>query len=116
MCKARKDELYENLDKQLINFKTNYGYYKTKLERYFNPSSADDLILTKDKIIEKINNCSETEDLDLLIKNIKDEMEENQTMATVDNWQEYVMSGFKDAAATIRDQAKQLPVSKFNNF
>mmetsp|Transcript_24780 Transcript_24780/g.21985 ORF Transcript_24780/g.21985 Transcript_24780/m.21985 type:complete len:385 (+) Transcript_24780:92-1246(+) len=116
LCKARKDEVYESLDKQLINVKANFAYYKSKLDRYFNPDATEDFIMNKSKIIDKINNSEVIEDLDLIIKNIKDDMQENEKLAEATDKKQEIKNALSEAAKELQVQMKDLPKTIFFNY
>jgi len=82
MCAEVQAEMFENLDKQYINLKSNYDYYRSKINRYYKSETSgkddeDELILSESKIYEKINECDTIDDFEVLIKNILDDFEEH---------------------------------------
>jgi len=53
--------------------KANFAYYKSKVNKYFSSDEKEE-VPTKGAILEKLNGFTKIEQLDLYIKNVKDDM------------------------------------------
>lgn len=75
ICKAKKLELFKSLDDQYENLRANFKYYQEKLDKYFG-KSEDSSYPSKEAIYQRVNECKTYDDLDNVIRTLKDDMME----------------------------------------
>mmetsp|Transcript_7338 Transcript_7338/g.6682 ORF Transcript_7338/g.6682 Transcript_7338/m.6682 type:complete len:266 (-) Transcript_7338:381-1178(-) len=121
MCAEAQAEMLENLDRQYINLKSNYDYYRSKINRYYKSETSgkedeDELILSESKIYEKINECETIDDFEVLVKNILDDFEENEGLKNETNKLAAIKDSMKTLNEDIKAQLKAIPTTVFNEI
>mmetsp|Transcript_10266 Transcript_10266/g.8815 ORF Transcript_10266/g.8815 Transcript_10266/m.8815 type:complete len:132 (+) Transcript_10266:484-879(+) len=94
--------------------KSNFIYYKSKLDRYFNPDAQDEYMMSKSKIVSKMNDCNSIQELEVLIKNIKDEMEEEENLKSSPDRKKDIMEAMTEVSKVMKDSCTNLPKSVFH--
>jgi len=116
LCHTKKEQISQALDKQFNNLKANFAYYKAKLDKYYNSNENDDTLPTKEQLYEKINNCSTVDDLELLIKNIKDDIMETNGFKDSKTKIAELRQGMKELSLLLKEQTTNLPRVVINDF
>jgi len=113
-CSSQKEEAFQLLDKQVITLKLNYSYYKSKIDQYYGSDSEDKSSLTdKEVLIEKINKCQDTNEMEVLIKNIKDDIQEASNKQDGETKILEIKKGLLEICEELTRQSDSLPKSKF---
>lgn len=112
---TKKEEIFRSLDKQLISLKLNYEYYRSKIDRYYG-KEKDDLNPDKATLLERINQCKNTNELEVLVKNIKDDILEATTYKDPSIKMNEVKEGLNNLATELKRQSNCFPRSNFNSY
>jgi len=112
---SKKEEIFRALDKQLVCLKLNYEYYRSKIDRYYN-KEKEELNPDKSTLVEKINSCKDTNEVEVLVKNIKDDILEASTYKDPQIKINEVKEGLNNLANELKRQSNSFPRSCFNNF
>lgn len=114
VCHKTKEDLFRQLDAQAENLKSNYKYYKSKLNKFYSKSDEDNLNPSKEEIISKLGRAQRLEHFEFIIKNIKDDMAESRiSEGTLDQKIAAIKETIKDMAETLKTQASTFPVLDF---
>jgi len=113
LCHAKKEEIARQLDKQVITLKLNYTYYKSKVDKYYSKDNENDLNPDKDTLIGRINNCEDTNQMEVLVKNIKDDLQEASSHQDPQLKMNEIKESMKCLAQELQEQAASIPKSKF---
>jgi len=112
---SKKEEIFRSLDKQLVSLKLNYEYYKSKIDRYYT-KDKEELNPDKATLVEKINQCKDTNEVEVLVKNIKDDILEASTYKDPLIKMNEVKEGLNNLAVELKRQSSLFPRSSFHNF
>jgi len=112
---SKKEEIFRSLDKQLVSLKLNYEYYKSKIDRYYT-KDKEELNPDKATLVEKINQCKDTNEVEVLVKNIKDDILEASTYKDPLIKMNEVKEGLNNLATELKRQSSLFPRSSFHNF
>jgi len=78
LCLKKRDELVNLLDRELINFKCNYEYFEKQLKRRFHLNRDEEIFPTKQSIIKRMNNVSNSKEFLALVKGVSTDMFDHQ--------------------------------------
>ena len=117
LCNKAKQEIFSNLDNQLINIRSNYRYYKRKVNKYYGKQiESEDIELTTERgIVTAINKCETVADLECLVKQINDEMAENKYLDSLDDRTNGMNEILAELKHFIKTQGELLPKSQFSD-
>jgi len=115
LCHRKKNEISTQLDKQLATLKFNYSYYKSKLDRYYNKERENELNPDKGALISRINQCKDTNQAELLVKSIEEDLLEASSRENLEQNIHRIKENFINLAQTLQDQTKSLPNTKFSD-
>ena len=76
LCNTKKEMLTAALDRQFLTFRLNHAYEKSKFDRYYGESKVEELNPDKDTLLQRFNNCANTIQAEILVKNILDDIRE----------------------------------------
>jgi len=74
LCHSTKEDIFRQLDEQIVCLSSNYKYFKDKVDRYFHKASQNDVNPDKVTLLEKLNQYTDTNGAEILIKKIKDDI------------------------------------------
>jgi len=110
LCHSKKEEVVRKLDRQVLTLKLNYGYYKSKVDKYYHTKKDhQEVNLDREALIEKINQCESTNEMELLVKNIKDDIFETSSHQSDKEVKELL----KDLSKALQEHASTIPKSRF---
>jgi len=113
LCHSKKEEIARQLDKQVLTLKLNYTYYKSKVDKYYNKEKESELNPDKDTLLARINQCEDTNQMEVLVKNIKDDLMEASSHQDPQLKINQIKDSFKGLALELQQQANSVPQSKF---
>jgi len=116
LCHSKKEDIFRQLDKQLVCLKLNYTYYKSKIDRYYSKSNENELNPDKDTLIEKMNQCQDTNEAEVLVKNIKDDILEATTYKDPQIKIAEIKDGLNNLAVELKRQSAIFPQSSFHDL
>jgi len=116
LCHSKKEDIFRQLDKQLVCLKLNYTYYKSKIDRYYSKSNENELNPDKDTLIEKMNQCQDTNEAEVLVKNIKDDILEATTYKDPQIKIAEIKDGLNNLAIELKRQSAIFPQSSFHDL
>jgi len=73
ICNLKKEEICRELNNQISSLKRNYGSYKKTVEKFCNQENGN---IDKEALIRRINQCKDVDEMEVLIKMIKDDLSE----------------------------------------
>lgn len=117
LCNKAKQELFVDLDNQLLNFRNNFLYYKKRLNKFYGKETESETaaLTTESGIISSINNCESSADLEFLIKQIYDEIRESGLFESFSNRTEGISVMLKELKNSIKKQGELLPTTIFSD-
>lgn len=96
--------------------KNNYGYYKSKLDNYFGKDSKEEKNPTKEKIIESINESKDFDQLEAVVKKIKDDMSEIEMYGKDPEIRsKEIRSALKEYSNIVKENSEKFPLSVCSN-
>mmetsp|Transcript_7087 Transcript_7087/g.6341 ORF Transcript_7087/g.6341 Transcript_7087/m.6341 type:complete len:223 (+) Transcript_7087:100-768(+) len=101
LCHNKKELIFKNLDLQLINLKSNFTYYKSKLDKYFGQEGQENN-MTKEDIIYKMDQCNTIDDFEVVVKNIKDDMAEASLTGDADQKLKEIKEGMTELCCMLK--------------
>jgi len=113
LCHSKKEEIARQLDKQVLTLKLNYTYYKSKVDKYYNKEKESELNPDKETLLGRINQCEDTNQMEVLVKNIKDDLLEASSHQDPQLKINQIKDSFKGLALELQQQANSIPQSKF---
>jgi len=113
LCHSKKEEISRQLDKQVLTLKLNYTYYKSKVDKYYNKDKEEELNPDRDTLISRINQCEDTNQMEVLIKNVKDDLLEASSHQDPSLKIKEIKESFKGLAQELQRQANSVPKTKF---
>jgi len=113
LCHSKKEEIARQLDKQVLTLKLNYTYYKSKVDKYYNKNKEEELNPDRDTLISRINQCEDTNQMEVLIKNVKDDLLEASSHQDPQLKIKEIKESFKGLAQELQRQANSVPKTKF---
>jgi len=113
LCHHKKEEILSKLDMQLILLKNNYAFYKSKIDKYYHNKNQD---FDKDSLIEKINQCQNTLEMEILVKNIKEDILKSNDSDNYLSKEEEIKEGLKNFAQELNRQSNAIPRSTLNDL
>ena len=116
LCHSKKEEIFKQFDKQLYILKLNYEYYKSKIDRYYSKDKEDELNPNKEAIVSKINQCSDTNAVEVAVKNIKDDILDASNYKDQNVKIREIKEGLNILSEDLKRQSTALPKSSFSNY
>lgn len=116
LCHSKKEEIFRQLDKQVLTLKLNYNYYKSKIDKYYNKDKEDELNPDKETLVHRINNCHDTNEVEVLVKNIKDDILEASTYKDPKVKMNEIKEGINGLAQELKKQSTVFPKSSFEDY
>eukprot|EP00331_Platyophrya_macrostoma_P008247 CAMPEP_0176421748 /NCGR_PEP_ID=MMETSP0127-20121128/9351_1 /TAXON_ID=938130 /ORGANISM="Platyophrya macrostoma, Strain WH" /LENGTH=605 /DNA_ID=CAMNT_0017802523 /DNA_START=84 /DNA_END=1901 /DNA_ORIENTATION=+ len=109
LCHQKKQEIFKTFDDQYLHLKANLAGYRSKVQKYFPEDSANREKFDQGTVTGKINNCNSTEDLELYVKHLKNEMLDTKVISEGGDQQKEIIINLERFADVIQDQINKFP-------
>jgi len=109
LCHNKKEEILSKLDMQLLILKNNYARYRSKIDKYYHNNKEEEEAYDKDSLIKKINICKDTRQLEILVKNIKDDILQSNESDNYLSKADEIKESLKDFAQELNRQSNATP-------
>jgi len=109
LCHAKKEEMARLLDKQVLTLKHNYTYYKSKIDKSYSKDQKNELNPDRETLIDRINQCEDTNQMEMFVKNLKYDLLE----ASRDHNPDLEINKIRLLAQELQQQADFVPKSLF---
>ena len=115
LCHSKKEEICSKLDIQLVLLKNNYTFYKSKIDKHY---TNDHQEFDKDSLIKKINECQGAQQLEILVKTLKEDLifQSNNESYDHQSQAEKRKAELKEFANELNRQSNTIPRPAFNDF
>jgi len=101
---------------QVLLLKNNYANYKSKIDNYFKKKGQQEQEgFDKDSLIQKINGCKNTLEMEILIRNIKDDISPFNSTEDQESKIVEIKADLRAFADVLNNQSNLTPKSLFND-